>query len=600
MKTHNLLQGSPEWLTYRAQHFNASDAPAMMGVSAYKSRTQLLHELHTGLTQEVDAATQRRFDAGHRFEALARPLAEAIIGEELYPIVGSVGELSASFDGLTMDESKNFEHKSLNDNLRAIMVDGCTGADLDLQYQIQMEQQHLVSGAVHTLFMASEWNGDTLVEERHCWYTTNLELRERIVQGWAQFAADLSTYVPADVVVKAVGRTPETLPALRIEVTGMVTASNLAEYKTHALDVFKSINRELVTDQDFASAEATVKWCGDVEDGLAAAKQHALSQTASIDALFRTIDDICAEARRTRLDLDKLVKARKEQVRTEIVMDGASAMAAHLTALNARIGKPFMPAVPADFAGAIKGKRTLESMRDAVATTLANAKIAASAIADKIDANLRHLSDVNVPMSLVPDLAFICQKAADDFQLLVKSRINAEVERINAQAEKARAAIQAEEQAKAEKAAREKLAAEQAETAAAEKLAKDQADAAARASVALSDKAEADRNANAFIDRIEQQAAPAVTHAVVAKIMMPPAVRQAMAPAAQKPATTPTLALGVISERLGFNVTSAFLASLGFEATTVKAAKLFHEEDFNAIGKAIIAHIEAVCELQPA
>ena len=65
MKTHSLLQGSPEWLAYRSTHFNASDAPAMLGVSPYKTRTELLHELHTGLSPEIDAATQRRFDLGH-------------------------------------------------------------------------------------------------------------------------------------------------------------------------------------------------------------------------------------------------------------------------------------------------------------------------------------------------------------------------------------------------------------------------------------------------------------------------------------------------------------------------------------------------------
>ena len=101
MKTHNLTQGSPEWLAYRATHFNASDAPAMLGCSPHKTRTELMHEMHTGLTPEVDAATQRIFDDGHRFEALARPLAEAIIGEELYPVVGSLGKLSASFDFLS-------------------------------------------------------------------------------------------------------------------------------------------------------------------------------------------------------------------------------------------------------------------------------------------------------------------------------------------------------------------------------------------------------------------------------------------------------------------------------------------------------------------
>jgi hypothetical protein len=65
---------------------------------------------------------------------------------------------------------------------------------------------------------------------------------------------------------------------------------------------------------------------------------------------------------------------------------------------------------------------------------------------------------------------------------------------------------------------------------------------------------------------------------------------------AAKPTKAPTLALGTISERLGFNVTSAFLATLGFEATTVKAAKLFHESEFPAICSALIEHIQDVVE----
>src|SRR5690606_3889090 len=115
-----------------------------------------------------------------------------------------------------------------------------------------------------------------------------------------------------------IGRTPENLPALRIEVTGMVTASNLAEFKTHALAVLGGINTDLRNDQDFADAERTVKWCKEVEDRLEAAKQHALSQTSSIDELFRTIDTIAAETRAKRLELDKLVKARKDAIRLEI------------------------------------------------------------------------------------------------------------------------------------------------------------------------------------------------------------------------------------------------------------------------------------------
>jgi len=41
MKTVDLIQGTDSWIQHRAQHWNASDAPAMLGVSPYKSRAEL-------------------------------------------------------------------------------------------------------------------------------------------------------------------------------------------------------------------------------------------------------------------------------------------------------------------------------------------------------------------------------------------------------------------------------------------------------------------------------------------------------------------------------------------------------------------------------
>ena len=102
MQEHKIIQGTPEWHKFRARHFTASDAPAMMGESPYKTRDDLLREKATGVAVDVSEETQRRFDDGHRFEALARPLAEKIIGEELYPVVGSNCKFAASFDGMTM------------------------------------------------------------------------------------------------------------------------------------------------------------------------------------------------------------------------------------------------------------------------------------------------------------------------------------------------------------------------------------------------------------------------------------------------------------------------------------------------------------------
>ena len=152
--------------------------------------------------------------------------------------------------------------------------------------------------------------------------------------------------------------------------------------------------------------------CGEVEERLAAAKQHALSQTETIDALFRAIDEISAQARAKRLELDKLVKARKVAIRDEIVIGAAKALQTHIDKINESFGgKVRMPHVTADFAGAIKGKKTITSLRDSADTELARAKIEASQIGDGIRANLESLR------TLAKDHAFLFNDAQ---QLVLK------------------------------------------------------------------------------------------------------------------------------------------------------------------------------------
>ena len=101
-----------------------------------------------------------------------------------------------------------------------------------------------------------------------------------------------------------------------------------------ALAAIRSVNRDLKTDADFADATKAVAWCSDVETRLKAAKEHALSQTATIDALFKTIDDISAEARTVRLELDKLVTRRKTEVKEHAVDAARRALDKHVADLN--------------------------------------------------------------------------------------------------------------------------------------------------------------------------------------------------------------------------------------------------------------------------
>lgn len=551
MKTVNLVQGTPEWHAHRAQHFNASDAPAMLGVSPYKTRAQLVREFATGVTQEVDAATQRRFDDGHRYEALARPMAEQIVGEELFPCVGvsDCGRYSASFDGLTLMEDTAFEHKSLNDELRHAMREAEEfGADLPEHYCVQMEQQCMVSGAERVLFVASKWDGEALVDHRTAWYVPDADRRARIIAGWEQFAADVAAYVPESAPAPvATGRAPETLPSLRVEVTGMVTASNLAEFKASALAVLGGINRDLQTDDDFANAEQTVKWCKDVEDRLAATKEAVLAQTTDIEAVFRTMDEVSAETRRIRLELDKLVKAEKENRKVEIVTRARRAYEQHEAELKAETKGVWIVLPAPDFGGVIKGKRTLSSMQDAVDTVLANAKIAANESAKHIRAALACLSEETAEHKhLFPDYLSFISKPVEDIRALVRGRIAEHQQREAERLDRERERIRQEE-----------------------------------------------------LDRIEREKRAAADEAAQTEAMqpktfveLPPQVRRdplPTAPAAPRAASV-TIKLGDINARIApLSITAEGLASLGFEAVgQQRAAKLYAERDFPLICTALV------------
>jgi putative phage-type endonuclease len=457
MNTHELVQGSPEWHQHRANYFNASDAPAMMGVSPYKTRSQLLHERATGVTPEVDASTQKRFDDGHRFEALARALAEEIIGEELYPIVGSDGKYSASFDGLTMLEDVAFEHKTLNTDIcNAMSVD-----DLHPMYHIQMEQQLMVSGAAKCLFLASKWDdqGD-LIDSRHFWYEQNLELRQKIVDGWSQFERDLEAYTPEPEYIPAKPEPVMALPALSIQVGGSISIqSNLDRFGERLKSFISETNAKPETDQEFANLEQACKVLKEAEDALKQAESNALAQTASVDEMRRTVAFLADMARTNRLTFEKLVKSEKENRKAQIVDAARLAFESHCRAIQADLPVLFINK-HVIFAEAIKGKKTISSMQDAVNTMLANAKIEADALARQLrEKHTWYIENGSKHSFLFSDLQGIIYKPTEDFQATVINRISQhmEQERIKAeqtakaQAEReARIAAEAEEKARIE------------------------------------------------------------------------------------------------------------------------------------------------------
>lgn len=566
----NVSQGSPEWLQARAKCFNASEAPAMMGVSKYMTRSELLRQKATGIIPDVDAGTQARFDMGHEVEAKARPLAEEIIGEELYPIVATddSGKYLASSDGATMLCNIGFEHKAFNKEIAAQVRDG----NVPESHRGQLDHQFLVFGFDKILFVCSDGTAENMV---HCWYYPQPERIAALRAGWDQFAKDVAAYQPEVIEAKPIlhANPIDNLPALFIEVTGRVTASNLVEFKAAATAVISSIKTELVTDQDFIDATAAVKYLKDVEDNAKRAKQNTLDQTTSIAELHRALDEVATMAATVRKALDKKITEEKDSRKAEIVISASRELGAYCAALSNRVGAPVASA--ASFAETIKGLKSIDSMRDKVSVALANAKIEANAVADRIEYNIKTLTGEGFDWRfLFPDLAFVCAKSKEDFTAALMSRVAAHKEAEAKRLEQERENIRAEEQAKAQREAAQKAAVEKAE---ADRIRTEEESARKAAALADAEKLAAESAPACVEETAIHETQPALS--VVGETQT--AVNDCL----------PRIKLGEICARLGFTVSAEFLSTMGFDpVATDKNAKLYNEASFPGICRRIADH----------
>lgn len=544
----NFQQGSPEWMASRKTTRNASDYPSAQGLSKKFSRSDLVREAATGIAREFSPYVEEKIlPNGHRIEALARPIAEEIIGEELFPIVAKSddGYLGASCDGATMLLDTGWECKQWNEDLAAAVA--ITGRVPETHVG-QLDQQGLVFGFGRILFMVTDGTPEKCI---YCWHTPTVEAKDKIRPTWKQFDDDVANYQHVEARPAVVADTIEDLPALTVQLVGQVTASNLDSFTTAVTARIQAINTKLVTDADFVNADKMVKFLGDGEKRLDLVKDQALAQTASIDQLFRTIDVLKEQMRGKRLALEKLVKAEKENRKSEIVHAARVELVGHVQNLHSRIGFTCIQIDSSVFGEATKGLKSLDSMRDKVSVALANAKIEASAIADRIEFNQKQMQEKSAAV-LFPDFAQVCTKAPDDFAALVDVRIAKKKEADDSLLAAEREKIRTEEVARANAEAVAKIMAP-APVAAETTKAPDPCLANDSRRIGLG------ASASRLIDSISE---------------------------------IKRVKLGTICARLGFTMTAEFVESLGFRPVGHdKNAKLYSETQFLEICEALIQHI---------
>jgi putative phage-type endonuclease len=466
MQLFKVEQGTPEWHELRDTHLTASDASAMMGASKYKSRTQLMKEKKFGVKEKITPAKQALFDKGHAAEDAARDLLEVDMLESFAPVVGGIEidglKLLASLDGLSEDQQMVFEHKLWNETL----AENVRNNVLEETHYWQLEHQLLVSGAENSLFMTSDGTAD---KREYMHYISIPERREQLIAGWKQFNKDLESF-EMEAKKEVVVAEKTTLPAISYSVTGTEISTNIAmcldQIKTMASEEMSKI---LETDQDFADKDQLNKDVKKARAGLKDMISKVRGEFVSYSQFEEIAQEMDGVLQQMQSHGEKQVKQAKEAKKQAIWTEANNDLLNHIQEANGKISPmglmSIMGEIRPDWTGAMKNKRTIESLTNSVSEELAKWKVEINQVMDRVVPNLQYLRDHAADYKfLFSDAQQLVNQDAEPFQAIIKSRIadhkQAEEERLEAE----RKRIQEEEERKAkEKAEREAEAKAEAE-----------------------------------------------------------------------------------------------------------------------------------------
>lgn len=452
MKILNLNQGSQEWLDARKSSFNASEASAMMGDSKHMSRNDLLQQKKTGISKPINAATQRIFDLGHQYEDEARLVISMEQCEELPPLVGLIEidglKLLASFDGLT--DGYCWEHKSWNKTL----AENVLRQTLEPHYYWQLEHQMLVADVPYTLFTVSNGKEEQMVTMV---YDSVPERRAQLIEGWKQFKADLENYEAKAKVEIVKPAASETLPSVTYSVTGTEISTNINDCLLAIKDLAEfEMSKTLESDQDFANKEQLNK---DVKKARAALK----ATVASVQGEFISYSQFAEQAaeldsvlQQMQSQGEKQVKQEKEARKQSILNNASKEMTEFLNmfagSLDSNVIHDIAMQAQPDFVGVMKGKRTIDSLQNAVDDELARCKITITPLLETAASNDQYYNDNASGFEfLFRDINQLLTSSREAFESIINTRIEqhkkSEQERLDQERER----IRIEEEAKAKR-----------------------------------------------------------------------------------------------------------------------------------------------------
>lgn len=541
----NFEQGSPEWVANRRTTFNASELAAAMGIHPNIIRNELIRLYARGTEIEYsDYVKNVIFPNGHRIEKIIRVLVEQHFEDDFIPKVFVLdGKYACSLDGQTIIGDTNLEIKQFNKELYESVANGI----LPDHHKPQVQQGLWITGAEKTIFAVSSEDEQSFVSME---VFPDHEFIDTIPRIWSKFQEDCENYTDIEQVSFLSEIEKDTrLPVVKLSSGGISVASNIKAWFSLKKQAFEKlpadINAESIgefqtTKDNFEEALPLIQHLRKGLEENAKPLVDVIAELVSIEKYLKKGVSHCTNT---------LTEFRRA-IRQEACDKATEEFLAYVEERNQTLSVRIEVQVP-DFMACCNRTKNHDSLSSAIGAELANAKIEVDKIEEVLREKITWYSGISEGYShLFGDLREIIYKDDEHFKLLVTNRIEqhkkAEADRLEAERER----IRQEEAAK--------LAAAQQQ-------------------------------------EFKPAPAPAPALQPVAEAVQP------IIPATAKVAAVdnsqrgdPTLKLGEINSRLGFTVTSEFLGSIGFDAHTVGAKKLYHEEDFPRICSAISWHMKAL------
>lgn len=182
-----LIQGTPEWHEHRRSHRNASETPAVLGVSPWVTPYELWLQRTGRATSEVTPAMLH----GSQLEPAAREAYEQLTGNVMQPLVLVEGEYSASLDGITLDGSLILEIKCPVKGRESDLWKQANAGNLPEHYHWQVQHQLMVAAAATAHVYIFDGAEGILVEER-----PKRDDWARITDGWEGFMRFITEDLP--------------------------------------------------------------------------------------------------------------------------------------------------------------------------------------------------------------------------------------------------------------------------------------------------------------------------------------------------------------------------------------------------------------------